>query len=152
VTGSRIYHVGIVVPALEPAMEQLSAATGITWGRQQRDIPVTYNTLDGQRTWNPSFVMSKEPPHLELLEQLEGSIWAELGFHHLGMWSDDVHRDSTAIEGQGCIWQAATESDEGIRLGACYHAVPAASCRVELVSKERSGPRLARYLSGGDYS
>jgi hypothetical protein len=150
-TEPRVYHVGIVVPALEPAMAQLSAATGITWAPQQRDVPILYDTPDGPRTWHATFVYSKEPPYIELLEQLPDSIWAELGMHHLGMWSDDVDADSAELEASGCTWQAAMSDGSGARLGGCYHLLDAAACRIELASVERARPRLERYLSGRDY-
>ena len=148
---SGIYHVGIVVESLAPAMAEFTAATGITWGAQQRDVLVTYATPDGPRTWNTQFVLSEEPPHIELLERVEGSIWSEPGFHHLGMWSDDVDADSRDIETGGCPWQAAMSAEDGTRLGGCYHLLPISGARLELVSRERSAPRLQRYLAGGSY-
>lgn len=151
VSESRVYHVGIVVPELEPAMRELTETTGVTWGRIQRDIPTRFGTPDGPRVWNVTFVYSKEAPYIELLQQLDDSIWAEVGFHHIGLWSDDVHADSTALEGRGGAWQCAMTDDTGERLGGCYHLLTAAHCRVEFASVERSRPRLERYLAGGDY-
>lgn len=148
---SRIYHVGIVVASLEPAMRELSEATGITWGAPQRDVPTTYATPDGPRGWPVTFVYSTEPPYLELLERQDDSLWSELGLHHLGLWSGDVHGESLDLEQRGCTWQAAMSDGDGTRLGACYHLLPAASSRIELVSQERSQPRLERYLAGGAY-
>jgi hypothetical protein len=151
VTGSRIYHIGIVVPQLEPAMEELSAAAGITWARPQRDVRVTYGTPDGPRTWDVTFVYSDQPPYIELLLRSDGTLWTEVGLHHLGIWSDDVDADSAALERRGCVWQAALTDGTGARLGGCYHLMPASGSRIEFASTERSRPRLDRYLAGGDY-
>jgi hypothetical protein len=147
---SRIYHVGVVVAELEPAMRELSATTGITWARRQ-DAAVSYDTPVGSRTWEASFVCSTEPPHIELLEHRADSVWAELGFHHLGLWSADVHADSLALETQGCVRQAAMTDADGVRTGGCYHLLTAAASRVEVVSENLSRPRLERYLGGGSY-
>ncbi|MFI0350088.1 VOC family protein [Actinomadura sp. 9N407] len=147
----RIYHVGIVVPALEPAMEQFSASTGVTWGRVQR-FPVEFATPSGPRTFEQTFVLSLEgPPHIELLVQVPDSVWEKTGLHHLGMWSDDVPGESDGLEERGCAWQGAILDGEGRRSGACYHLLPDLDARIELVSRDASGPRLGRYLAGGDY-
>ncbi|MEU5879173.1 VOC family protein [Spirillospora sp. NPDC047279] len=147
----RIYHVGIVVPALEPAMEQFGAAAGVTWGRVQH-FPVEFATPAGTRTFDQSFVLSIEgPPYIELLVRVDDSVWEKTGLHHLGMWSDDVPGESAALEERGCAWQAALLDGAGRRAGGCYHLLPDVDIRVELVSRAASAPRLERYLAGGDY-
>ncbi|MFF5257933.1 VOC family protein [Actinomadura viridis] len=147
----RIYHVGIVVPDLEPAMEEFSATTGVTWGRVQR-FPAGFATPSGPRTFHQTFVLSLEgPPYIELLVRVEDSVWERTGLHHLGMWSDDVPGESAGLEGRGCAWEAAIVDGEGRRAGGCYHVLSASGARIELVSRAASAPRLERYLSGGDY-
>lgn len=150
-SGTRIYHVGIVVPALEPAMAQFSAAAGVTWGRVQR-FPAEFASPSGTRTYEQTFVLSLEgPPYIELLVQVPGSVWERTGLHHLGMWSDDVAGESADLEERGCAWQAAILDGSGRRAGGCYHHLPDLDVRIELVSQEASAPRLERYLAGGDY-
>ncbi len=148
---SPIYHVGIVVADIDAAMTQLTAATGITWAPVQRDIPVHYGTKDGEVDWISSFVYSKEMPHIELLQQKDGTIWEKTGFHHLGLWRQDVDASSHEIEQRGCTWEVAMVDENGSRVGGCYHWLDAAFARVELCSIPLSQPRLARYLSGEDY-
>ena len=147
----RIYHVGIVVPDLEPAMAQLGETAGVTWGRVQR-FTVDFDTPSGRRTFDQTFVLSLEgPPHIELLVRVEDSVWERTGLHHLGMWSDDVPGESAGLEAGGCLWEAAMPDAEGRRAGGCYHILPGLDARVELVSREASAPRLQNYLAGGDY-
>lgn len=148
---SRIYHLGIVVAALEPAMAQLSQVTGVDWGRPQRGVPVQFDTPAGPRTWHPAFVYSTREPYLELIEQAHGTVWSQTGFHHLALWSEDVDGESAALEQQGCVWQAAMTDGEGHRVGGCYHLLDAASCRIELSSAALGKARMERYLSGADY-
>jgi hypothetical protein len=151
VSGTPIYHVGIVVNDIDAAMAQFSVATGITWAPVQRDIPVHYGTPDGEVDWNSSFVYSKEMPHIELLQQIPGSIWDKTGFHHLGLWSPDVDADSRKIEQSGCAWEVAMVDDAGTRVGGCYHWLDDAFARIELCSIPLSRPRLERYLAGENY-
>ncbi|MFB4309425.1 VOC family protein [Actinomadura sp. GTD37] len=150
-TSPRIYHVGIVVDALEPAMEQFAAAAGVTWGRVQR-FAAGFGTPSGPRTFDQAFVLSLEgPPYIELLVRVPDSVWERTGLHHLGMWSDDVPGESAGLEEGGCPWEAALLDAEGRRAGGCYHVLPGLGARVELVSRAASAPRLERYLAGGDY-
>lgn len=147
----RIYHVGIVVPALEPAMERFGEAAGVTWGRVQR-FPVEFATPSGPRTFHQTFVLSLEgPPYIELLVRVADSVWERTGLHHLGMWSDDVPGESADLEARGCVWEAAILDGAGRRAGACYHILIDSDARIELVSRAASTPRLERYLAGGDY-
>lgn len=102
--------------------------------------------------YDPAFVISLDgPPHIELLSRVEGSMWDQLGLHHLGMWSDDVPVDSATLESRGCAWESALMAPDGRRAGGCYHRLTTIDARVELVSRPNSAPALARYLAGGDY-
>jgi hypothetical protein len=150
-TESRIYHVGIVVAEMEPAMAELTAVTGVSWGRVQRAVPVPFDTPAGPQTWNVTFVYSTEPPYLELIQQVEGTVWENTGFHHLAIWSEDVNAESIALQAQGCNWQAAMSDGAGGRIGGCYHLLDAASCRIELSDARQGRTRMARYLAGSDY-
>jgi hypothetical protein len=148
---ARIYHVGIVVADLDAAMAELGETAGLRWGKVQR-YALEYGTPAGPRVFDPSFVISLDgPPHVELLGQLAGSMWAELGLHHLGLWSDDVPAESAALAARGCAWESALMDAEGRPAGGCYHRLAAAGVRVELVSRANSAPALTRYLAGGDY-
>ena len=72
-----IFHVGIRVPDIYQAMEELGESLGLTW----TEVVET----SGQRLWTPEsgqqevplkFVYSCEgPQHLELLEGEKGSFW-----------------------------------------------------------------------------
>lgn len=139
-TPSRIYHVGIVVDALAPAMERLGGAAGVTWGRVQR-FAAEFGTPSGRRTFDQEFALSLEgPPYIELLVRVPGSVWERTGLHHLGMWSDDVPGESAGLEGRGCAWEAALLDADGRRAGGCYHVLP-----------DVGGARVENYLAGGDY-
>jgi Glyoxalase/Bleomycin resistance protein/Dioxygenase superfamily len=126
-SASPFYQVGIIVPELEPAMEELGTALGLSWGAiRTGDYP-------------PSpirFVFSVEgPPHIELIEGPETGPWSSAGgprLDHIGYWSQDVPADKRELEGRGLPIDA-----DGEALGNpifCYHRAPSSGMRVELIS------------------
>ena len=97
-----IFHVGIRVPDIHQAMEELGESLGLTW----TEVVET----SGQRLWTPEngqqevplkFVYSCEgPQHLELLEGEKGSFWdgtEDSGVHHVGIWVDDVQSETDRL-------------------------------------------------------
>jgi catechol 2,3-dioxygenase-like lactoylglutathione lyase family enzyme len=90
--GLDLYHVGLVVPDLEAAMHDYGELFGFEWatvgpprtqhvmvGGERRDaeIAVTYST--------------QGPPHLELIEERSGGVWAaESPLNHVGFWAPDL--------------------------------------------------------------
>ena len=90
--GLDLYHVGLVVPELESAMDAYGQLFGFEWatvgppriqhvvvGGERRDaeIVVTYSV--------------QGPPHLELIEERSGGVWAaESPLNHVGFWAPDL--------------------------------------------------------------
>lgn len=113
-----LYHVGVRVTDLELAMDELGAGLGLSWSRvQERE----------QRLWLPGvgataialrFTYSTEgPQHLELLQGAPGSIWDGSdypGVHHLGVWVDDVAKETERLLGIGWTLELAQAApDDG---------------------------------------
>ncbi len=77
-------------------MDELSKI-GFEWHalvRNDSDV----HTDSGPLNVTPWMAYSKQgPPYLELLEQMPGTIWAETGLHHLGVWADDVLADAEQL-------------------------------------------------------
>ena len=128
------FQVGILVPDLERAMQELSAAQNVTWGtvaaRQYND-------------WKFRRVFSKEgPPYIELIEGPPGSPWDCGGspkLDHLQWWSDDMQKDTQRMEAAGL-----TLDTDGKKLGGPfrYFRAPATGMRVELIdASNRAGYR-----------
>jgi len=144
------YHFGIVVDDVEQAQRELGEALHLTWASVQRRTS-TMETSAGTAPVDVCFVYSLEgPPYLELIERRDGSVFDQVGLHHIGMWSDDRAAESDRLGALGLPREAVGVRPDGTRGGGCYHL---ASCglRVEVVDIGRSGPALVRYLSGGDY-
>jgi hypothetical protein len=117
------FQVGVAVQNLEQAMEELSAALGITWKEpQDRDV-------DGMQ-FRVAFADTSKP-YLELIEGGPGSPWDATDgshLHHLGYWSEDKAADMARLDAAGFT----TEMDIG---HASYHSGKQAGARVELIDK-----------------
>lgn len=123
-TGTDFFQVGIVVPDLEAAMDELGEALNLEWGEI-----IINRVLD----WDVRLVFSTATPYIELVEGPVGSPWdATAGprLDHLGYWADDPDAEALRLEARG--WQ--TELD-GRVLGRSvyYQRDPRSGLRIEMV-------------------
>jgi Glyoxalase/Bleomycin resistance protein/Dioxygenase superfamily len=119
------FHVGVVVPNLERAMEELGTVLGATW-TEIAERPL------GEWTVRVAFA-TDGPPFIELVEGPPGSPWEAAGgarLHHLAWWIDDLARERERLASSGF----APEFD-GRSIGALfdYYAAPESGLRIELV-------------------
>lgn len=146
-----VYHQGIRVPDLDLAMAELGETLGIEWCVvQERE----------QQVWLPDLGLTAIPlrftysrgdgQHLELLEGAPGSIWdgrERPGVHHVGVWSDDVRRDTEAAVARGWTCAAAQRPpEEGY--GAFTYVQPPSGLIVEYVTSAIR-PMFERWFAGG---
>jgi hypothetical protein len=109
-------------------------------------------TPDGSDHFDVAYVYALEgPPYLELIEQRTGSVFAEVGLHHIGVWCDDPAHESARLEAEGVARETVILTPEGNWSGGLFHLTQT-QLRVEVVAIAKSGPRLCRYLEGGDYT
>lgn len=131
----RMYHVGIVVPDLEAAMEELGTALGLSWPSPQSRTR-TFRGPAGCFGAELRFVFSRQgPPYLELIEGVAGTPWEPgTGIHHIGIWVDDLEDAATRLAEAGAPIEVTydTPSLESFT----YHQV-AGKLRVELVDIAR---------------
>lgn len=145
------YHVGIVVADLDAATLQLTEAFGVDWltpceGRGCQLLRGELVPVDSR------FVYSAAgPPYLELLEQRPGTVWADLGLHHIGLWVDDMRAESDRLAALDIPLEAVGTTADGTWTAGCYHRT-ADGLRLELVDIAKSGPRLIHYRNGGPYA
>jgi hypothetical protein len=145
------YHFGLIVGNLERARTELTAALGVSWARDQRRT-ACLEASGGPLVLNMAYAYTIEgPPYLEIIEQRPDSPFAQLGLHHIGVWSDDPAGESARLEGVGWPRETVGLAPDGRWAGALYHR-GTGGLRVEVVDISVSGPKLVRYLSGGDYS
>jgi hypothetical protein len=144
------YHFGLVVEDLDAARQQIGQVLGVHWAKTQRRL-LRQESAAGPVTNEICFTYTLEgPPYLELIEQRPGTVYAELGLHHIAVWSDDPVAESQRLEAHGWPRETVVLADDGTWAGGLYHQ-GTGSLRIEVVNIGSSGPRLARYLAGGDY-
>ena len=122
---SSHYHVGIVVPDIAAAQAELSDQLGVTWGPVLRLDTVEYRDGSGDDIVLPTAMCySVEDPHLELIEELPGSVWVRnehSNLHHIGFWSDDLPHDSARLAGSGCPLQLCGRAGTQAPVSFAYH-------------------------------
>ena len=147
----EIFHIGIRVPNLQRAMEEMGESLGVTWAQAVEN--------PGQSLWTPEkgqqelplkFVYSCEgPQHLELLEGPEDSIWdgrTDSGVHHVGVWVDSVKEETNRLLELGwTLLASAISPEEGY--GGMTYLAPQNGTIVELVSSAIR-PRFEQWWAG----
>ena len=145
------YHQGVRVPDLEAAMEELGASLGLTWCEVQEREQSVWLPEAGLTTIPLRFTYSAgAAQHVELLEGAPGSIWdgrERPGVHHVGLWSDDVRRDTEACVARGWSVPAAQRPPED-GYGAFTYVQPPSGLIVEFVTTAVR-PMFERWFAGG---
>jgi hypothetical protein len=113
----QIWHAGFIVNQLEPAMDELSAALGLSWN--------SIHEIHGQRLDGPdgaSWLLETRvafsldlPLSIELIEPSPGTPNVRRGdsaFHHLGFWADDLlaEEERLASLGYSCVMVRTDET------------------------------------------
>ncbi len=131
-----LYHVGIVVPDVSAAQTAFTEQLGVTWGPVLRLDAVEYRDGAGQDVLLPTTMCySVDGPHLELIQEVAGSIWVRnehSNLHHIGLWSDDLTADGSDLTGAGCPLQLCGRSGAEAPVSFAYHRNDL-GVRIELV-------------------
>jgi hypothetical protein len=135
------FHVCSVVPDLEAAMQELSAATGVSWqairDRESADM-----------RWRLVY-SAGGPPFIELVEGQLGTPWhtAEPRLHHWGCFTENLDAGIAQIERAG----GRVEVD-GRRISGrwTYMRIPLSGALVELIEADRAGQE--RFMATGQRS
>lgn len=127
---AAFFHVGIVVPDLEAAKAELSAALDVRWH-------ATHESHYGDWVITVTHTEQPGPPWLELITGNSGSPWDAAGgarMDHIGYWSGDLPADRGKLECGGF-----TVEHDGTALGGrwIYLRSPATGLRVELLDVAR---------------
>ena len=129
-----LYHVGMIVDDIDAAAKRLTAVNGYGWTKPvESTLAVT--TADGDYEVPFKFIYSLQAPHLELIQQVPGTIWTGLpdtAAHHLGYWVDDLTATAAALEDAG-YRQEARPAGEKLSMFAYY--TDSAGVRIEIVDR-----------------
>jgi catechol 2,3-dioxygenase-like lactoylglutathione lyase family enzyme len=130
------YHVGIVVPDVEAAMAHLTDLLGISWGPVVETEALDVRDGDGNDLVVPNkLCYSVEPPHIELVLEVPGSVWEcneHSNLHHIGVWTDSLPADSAGYSELRCPLQLCGRDADGALQQFAYHRDPL-GVRIELV-------------------
>ncbi len=134
-----MFHVGIRVPDLAAAMDELGASMGVTWA-EVRVNPAQglWTPTEGLQEINLKYTYSAEgPQHIELLEGPPGTFWdgrTAPGAHHVGLWSDDVQTETDRLISLGwTLVGAQSDPGAGAGYGMFTYLQPPSGLIVELV-------------------
>jgi len=155
VTATNLFHVGVLVPDIEKAMDRFSEALGLTF----MDPAVAHvdafeqasgtNVLDLRITW------SKEgPPYLELLESQDNEgLYGhhQEGLHHVGLWEPDPVKLMERLVGMGLTKEAIQWAPEGGIIAAYTAPRELYGTRLEFIEASRK-PGMEAWLTGGSWS
>jgi catechol 2,3-dioxygenase-like lactoylglutathione lyase family enzyme len=137
-----LFHVGMRVPDIDVAMDELGASMSLTWAEMRENPAQTLWTPEhGLQEIHLKYVYSAEgPQHIELLEGAPGSFWDGTGCtgaHHVGVWADDVAAETRAlVEAGWTLLGAQHDPDAGEGFGAFTYIQPPSGLIVELVDRE----------------
>jgi hypothetical protein len=131
------YHVGIVVADLAAAQVELSRQLGVTWGPVLHFDTMEYRDDSGRDLTLPTTICySVEQPHLELIQEVPGSVWVcneYSNLHHIGFWSDDLGVDGADLTESGCPLQLCDRAGSDAPVSFAYHRNDL-GVRVEIVA------------------
>ena len=135
----RLFHVGVRVPSLDAAMEEIGASMGITWAeRRENPAQTLWTPSGGLQEIHLKYTYSAEgPQHIELLEGPPGTFWdgsETPGAHHVGVWADDVQGETDRLVSLGwTLVGAQHDPGAGAGVGMFTYLQPPSGLIVELV-------------------
>ncbi|MDG4864491.1 VOC family protein [Streptomyces sp. T-3] len=138
---TAFYHACFVVPELEPAMRDFTAAAGAEWRE-----PRTHRLGD----WDYRLTFTQgDAPFIELIEGPPGSPWdASDGprFDHLGFWTTSLTEGTARLERHGI-----PEEFNGCPYGRAfaYHRMDSIGARIELLDLALQPGFLETWNPGG---
>lgn len=135
--GRDLFHVGIVVPDLERALDHFGNLLNLSW------TPITevHHLLAG--TTDPvRYAFSVEPPHLELIQAIPGTIFAFAegsNLHHIGFWTDGLAHESERLVSHGCPREMIAFGEQAYGTDLFAYHLDEYHVRIELLD-----PRMRR--------
>lgn len=120
-----VHHFGLVVLDLEAAIDHVER----TYGRQMLRMPARpfpcHHRGEPLDITVPLALSIDGPPHLELLEGIDATIWTPLsGLHHVGYVVADLPATAAALVEHGLPIEVADRSESGQPQRATYHRDP----------------------------
>lgn len=128
------FHTGLVVADMDAATARLTALSGYEWTTPiESTLAVT--TSDGDYDVPFRFVYSIQPPHLEVIQEVPGTVWTAVpgsAVHHLGYWADDLRSAAAELEAAGYRLEARPAGHE---LAMFAYYTDHTGVRIEIVDR-----------------
>lgn len=152
----ELYHVGYVVDDIHRAMADYSAAAGLTWS-DVAPRPLRVRVDEGADPVEVELLATysrQGPPHVELIQELRGGVWAG-GHHgarldHVGYWEPDLAGATARLRAAGCTASVAAVDPQGRPTRFAYLRPPSGGPWLELVD-EAVKPELLAWIAGEPY-
>ena len=146
----NLFHIGIRVPELEPAMASLGHSLGLTWAPVVERDQEIWTPGDGAAAVRLRFTYScAGPQHVELLQGEPGSIWDGsdvTAIHHQGVWVPDVAAATHRLVAEGWTLELAGRPPED-GYGSMTYVRSPTGMLLEPVA-EAARPRFERWWAG----
>jgi hypothetical protein len=139
------FHYALIVPDLDPALEELSSLLGYEWGNIWEGVLAVYQPDTGHREIPMRIAMSAQPPHIEVIEGRAGTPW-ELSttgsnIHHIAFYTDDLDGESRDVATSFCPFEICGVGADGT-LPSTFTYHQRGGLRVELVDRHRKSTAL----------
>lgn len=124
-TAGRPHHVGLVVRDLDAAVQHVSAVYARTMVRMPAEPFPCWHEGRPVVVTVPIALSVDGPPHLELLQAVEGTVWTPVaGLHHVAYAVDDVSAEAALLEKMGLSTVVCHRPEPGRPQVATYHRDP----------------------------
>jgi hypothetical protein len=137
-----ICHVALIVPLLEPALEELTKVTGCGWRPTFEGGLSLHQPGVGYRDVRMRIACSTQEPFLEVIEAVPDTPWAlsESGsnLHHIAFYTDDLDEASQHVSSSFCPIEICGVARDG-RMPATFTYHSAGGLRIELVARHHTG-------------
>ncbi len=129
------YHTGLVVDDMDAAARRLTVVMGYRWTKPiESTLSVT--AADGDLEVPFKFVYSLDAPHLEVIQQVPGTIWTAPprgGAQHHGYVADDIAAAAAQLERSG--YRLETRPSGDALSTFAYFTDPGGGVRIEIVDR-----------------
>ena len=154
-TASPYFHIGILVPDLDEAIERFSDVLGVTFADRVYQDSTTFDDGGVTRDLRLHLTYSIDgPPYYELLEaqDIDGlySIKHGEGLHHVGIWEADPIAKREELYAKGMEHEATIYRPDGSIIVTFFDPGPLGGVRVELANLDLR-PGHEDWLSGGEF-
>ena len=154
-TLSPYFHVGIVVPNLDEAMERFSKVFKVTWTQRGTAHADFWEPDHGTNPLTLDVAYTREgPPHIELLEATGDGLYGhahEGGLHHIGGWEPDPAGKTRELEAAGYP-PVGTQFNPQREIIVSYFDPKRLYGIMFEICDERRKPAMEEWFAGGPFS